>query len=356
MSKVYFIPSESAEQADITDKKLSLLFQKAGLGRVFRKNDVSALKVHVGEPGTQTYIKPHVVRALVALMRSSGVTPFLTDSAVLYKSARQNGVGHTQTAIEHGFGLFDVGAPFIPADGILGKDAVSLPVFGKHFEEVAIASAIVQARSMLVLSHATGHLGVGFGGALKNLGMGCSAKKAKLGQHNGQQPKIKVRACTACGVCADNCPSDAITVDDHAAIDSDKCIGCGECIAICQEGAVVFDWSVVGQELGERIAEHAAGVFRQKRSAICFVTAAQEITKDCDCLGFEQKPLLPDIGFFASLDPVALDKAVYDAIVERSGQTLESMSYPNLDGARQFHYAEKLGLGSTKYERIDIGL
>jgi uncharacterized Fe-S center protein len=337
-------------------QKVRVLYHQANLGKAFKKKDIAALKVHVGEPGTKTFLQPKVARALVRLMKESGARPFLTDSSVLYKSPRDDGVSHTVVAVSNGFGYANVGAPFIPADGILGKDEAMIQVFGKHYEEVSIASAIIQARSMLVLSHATGHLGIGFGGALKNLGMGCSSKKAKLSQHHGQQPKIKPNACTACGTCAESCPSDAISVDDVAVIDCDKCIGCGECIAVCQDDAVEFDWSLMGRELSERIVEHAAAVIRQKKGAVCFVTAAWDITKDCDCLGLNQRPLLPDIGLMASFDPVALDQAVYDLIVENAGRTLESMSYPKREGAYQMQYAEKLGIGTTRYELVELTL
>lgn len=354
MSQVYLISAKSTEAADTVSQKLGSLFREAGLSRAFKSRDITALKVHVGEPGTKTYIKPPVVKALVALIKGCGAKPFLTDTSVLYKSPRDDGIGHTRVAMEHGFDLDGVGAPFVPADGILGKDDVMLPIYGKHFEEVSVASGIAQARSMLVLSHATGHLGTGFGGALKNLGMGCSSKKGKLSQHHGQQPRIDADACTACGTCADNCPSEAIAVDDVAVIDNDKCIGCGECIAVCQDDAVAFDWSVMGPELSERIAEYALAVARQKTGRICFITAAQQITKDCDCLGLDQPPLLADIGFLASFDPVALDQAVHDLIVQRSGKTLTAMSYPSRDGAYQMAYAEKIGLGSCQYDLIEV--
>ncbi len=219
-----------------------------------------------------------------------------------------------------------------------------------------MAAAVAESRSMLVLSHATGHLGCGFAGAIKNLGMGCSSRKAKLSQHHGQAPHIKAKACTACGTCAAHCPSDAITVTDKASIDTEKCIGCGECIAMCMEDAVAFDWGVMGRELEERIVEHALGVVRALSGRIGYITSAMEITKDCDCIGFKQSPLLADIGFLASMDPTALDKAVYDLIVQREGRTLESMSYPKLDGSVQIHYAEKNGLGSSAYEMVKIAI
>ena len=356
MSTVYFIEADADAPTDELEAKLKRLFDKAGFSFIFRPNDISALKLHVGEPGTRTYLKPEIAAVLVDCMKESGATPFLTDTSVLYRSPRDTGVGHAEVAAAHGFGVETTGAPFIPADGVLGKDGVMLPIFGKHFEEVSIAAAIVEARSMLVLSHVTGHLGTGFGATLKNLGMGCSTKKAKLAQHHGQHPKIVTNRCIACGTCSDHCPAGAVLVAAAAIIDTQKCIGCGECITTCREAAVAFDWSVMGPELEERIAEHAAAVARQKKGHICYITAAINMTKDCDCLGVHQSRLLPDIGFFAATDPVSLDQAIYDTITEKNKRSLKSMGYPHCDGTIQLVHAEKIGIGSRQYtlKRIEL--
>ncbi len=337
-------------------RQVKALWDSAGLAKVFHPSDLAALKLHVGEPGTKTFISPAIAKALVRCMASTGAKPFLTDTAVLYRSQRDNAVEHARVAQNHGFGITSMGAPFIPADGLMGDDEIELEVNGKHYEKVTIASGILRARSMLVLSHATGHLGTGLGGALKNLGMGCASKKAKLVQHYGQQPRIKTSKCIACGECEPWCPADAITVEESAAIDPQECIGCGECVAICREGAVVFDWTILGAELQERMVEHAAAVAKAKTGRICYVTAAQGITKDCDCLGVDQQPLVEDIGLLASFDPVAIDRAVLDLIKERAGQTLEAMSYPKVDGSVQLRHAEALGMGEGDYELVPVDL
>jgi uncharacterized Fe-S center protein len=184
--------------------------------------------------------------------------------------------------------------------------------------------------------------------------MGCASKKGKLRQHHGQQPEIDRYQCTACGECAAWCPSDAITLEAYASIDGGRCIGCGECIAVCLDGAVKFDWTVMGRELQERVVEHAAAVVRGKPGRIGYVTDAVTVTKDCDCLGIDQRPLLDDIGLFASTDPVAIDRAVMDAIREKAGRSLESMSYPNTDGAVQIEYAESMGLGESAVELVKV--
>jgi uncharacterized Fe-S center protein len=355
MSTVYLMPMSAEEGAEIVHRKVTRLWSEAGFDAVFSANDLAALKLHVGEPGTTTFTPPKIAAAIVRRLTAAGARPFLTDSAVLYRSPRDNGPGHARVAHEHGFTFDAVGAPFIPADGVNGSDAHELPLpDGRHFTSVVIAAAILHARSILVLSHATGHLGTGLGAALKNLGMGCAAKRAKLQQHHGQQPRIDPATCTACAVCAEWCPANAITVDDHATISSEACIGCGECVAACQEGAVTYDWGIAGTELQERMVEHAAALIRTKPDRMAYINVAMSITKDCDCLGLSQPPLLPDIGLLASRDPVALDQATLDLVADAAGTSLESLSYPGHDATVQIRYAETLGIGSARYDLIRL--
>ena len=355
MSIVFLVPISHGAPAEEVARKTAALFREAELASCFHRNDLTPVKLHVGEPGTKTFVSPILARELVRLIAETGAVPFLTDTAVLYKSPRDSGPGHARVAAEHGFTLDAVGAPFVPADGLRGSDEVEIEVNGRHYDRVAIASGIAQARSMLVLSHATGHLGTGFGGALKNLGMGCASRKGKLRQHHGQHPRVDKDACTVCGECADWCPTESISASGKTAvIANETCIGCGECVAACREGAIEFDWSSMGQELQERIVEHAAAVVREKPGRIAYVTAATAITKDCDCLGIDQSPLLPDIGLLASHDPVAIDQAVLTLVKERSGRDLESMSYPDRDARYQIEHAEAMGLGETRVTIVTI--
>ena len=357
MSQVFLVPARASDPPERLAACVDALWQRAALAEVFEPRDLVAIKLHVGEPGTKTYVSPTIVAALVRAVGATGARPFLTDTAVLYRSPRDNAVSHAEVARAHGFGHEAMGAPFIPADGLIGADEIEVPVGGKHFDKVAIASGIMHARSLLVLSHATGHLGTGLGATLKNLGMGCASRKGKLRQHHGQQPRISESRCTACGTCADWCPSDAITLPEgaeSASIDSTKCIGCGECIAVCRDDAVTFGWGIMGRELQERVVEHAAAVVRSKPGRIACVTVAQNITKDCDCLGVTQPPLLADIGLLASRDPVAIDAAVLLLVRERAGRSLESMSYPRIDGWEQIRHAEGLGLGQSEVELVVV--
>jgi uncharacterized protein len=354
MSKVHLLPIDSKAPAAEIEAGVAALWRSAGLGDCFRRHDLAALKLHVGEPGRDTFVSPVIAGALVGMMKETGARPFLTDTSVLYKSRRDNAVDHAGVAVEHGFGFEAVGAPFLSADGLNGADEMEIEVGGAHYERVAIATGIVRARSMLVLSHATGHIGCGFGGALKNLGMGCCSKKAKLRQHHGQEPRIDEEECIACGICAEHCPTDAIAVEVSARIDEERCIGCGECVATCLEGAVKFDWGVNGGPLQERIVEHAAAVIRAKRERLACVTVAMNITKDCDCIATRQPSVVADLGILASTDPVALDQAVMQLVRERAGRSIESLSYPEADGSVQIAHAVALGLGEREFELITV--
>jgi uncharacterized Fe-S center protein len=354
MSTVYLVAATAADPAPVLDAKIQRMWAAAGLASVFGKHDLTAIKLHVGEPGTRTFVSPALVAPLVRCVAATGATPFLTDTAVLYRSPRDTGVGHARVAHDHGFTLDAVGAPFVPADGLIGADEIEVRVDGTHFETVAIAAGILQASSVLVLSHATGHLGTGLAATLKNLGMGCASRKGKLRQHHGQQPHIDDDRCTACGTCAAWCPSDAIAVDKVAHIDGEVCIGCGECIAVCRDAAVEFEWGIMGAELQERVVDHAAAVVREKQGHIAYLTSVMQVTKDCDCLGVDQKPLLDDIGVLASTDAVAIDQAALDLIAGRAGRSLESMSYKRHDGSVQLTAAERLGLGSRSYELVEV--
>ena len=354
MSKVFLVPGARTDSPDAVQAQIEALWRAAEFDALFKPNALAAIKLHVGEPGNDTFVSPAIARALVSCVAATGAHPYLTDTAVLYRSPRDNAVGHARVAHVHGFGIEAVGAPFIPADGLRGDEQVEVEINGKHFDTVAIASGILQAGGLVVLSHATGHLGTGLAATMKNLGMGCGSRRAKLKQHHGQQPRIDPEACTACGNCAMWCPAGAIAVDATAEIDPAVCIGCGECMAVCRDDAVKHDWSKSGQELQERMVEHAAGVVRGHPNGVAYFASAQTITKDCDCIAERQQPLVADIGLLASHDPVALDQAVLDLVCARAGQSLQDLAYPEHDPTVQLSYAEALGIGERDVELIEL--
>lgn len=320
-----------------------------------RKRDLVAVKLHVGEPGVRTMLPPEVAAGVVGCLRDRRARPFLTDSAVLYASPRNNGAEHTEVAIRHGFTLERTGAAFLPADGLEGNLERIVPIEGRHFRQVGIATTIVDADGVVVLSHATGHLAAGFGGTLKNLGMGCSSRKGKLLQHSDTKPRIRKRKCEACGACIDSCPEDAIDqdADGTAVIDDGRCIGCGECIAHCRSDAVGFNWDSASRMMQEKMVEHALGVINANRDRIAYVLGIVNLTQDCDCLHAGSPIVARDIGFAASADPVALDQAALDLVAHAEHQRLDQLAYPSIDGTVQLAYAEELGLGTRRYQLVE---
>lgn len=321
-----------------------------------RKRDLIAVKLHVGEPGVSTFLPPEVAAAVVTCLRQRGARPFLTDTSVLYSGPRSNGAEHTEVACRHGFTLDRTGAVFLPADGLEGNLERIVPIEGTHFREVGIATTLLDADGIVILSHATGHLAAGYGGTLKNLGMGCSSRKGKLLQHSDTKPHIRRRKCEACGACVASCPEDAIDQDDEgiAAIDDDRCIGCGECIAQCRSDAVGFHWDSAPLTMQEKMVEHALGVIRGSQQRISYVLGIVNLTRDCDCIHPGSPVVAQDIGFAASSDPVALDQAALDLVRSVEKRSLDALSYPSIDGTAQLSHAEKLGLGTRAYELVEV--
>ncbi len=337
-------------------------FRAAGLSSVVR--GLTALKSHFGEKGGSGFVPPAAIRAIVDEVRAAGGNPFLTDTTTLYTGMRTNAVDYMRLVHDHGFTMEAVGAPFLVADGLVGASETEIEIPGVHHQKVAIATDAIRAGSAIVVSHATGHLAAGLGATIKNVGMGLASRRGKLRQHSSTKPSVDRESCSGCGECETNCPTGAIRVlekgrgrsaRDVASIDREVCSGCGECLASCREDAIRYDWKAGSRRLQERMAEHALGFVKRLAGRIGYVTFVTNVTPNCDCMGRKEAPLFDDIGVLSGLDPVAIDQAVLDLIRERTGATLESVSYPNLDAAHQLAHAERIGLGTREY-RIVTGL
>jgi uncharacterized Fe-S center protein len=355
-SKVYLIQASVDDGPKKISEKARKLFKAGGFAKCYNENDFTAVKVHVGEDGNTTHVKAPYIKGLVDELLELKTNPFLTDTTTLYVGRRHNAVDHTILAAKHGFSLDGLGIPFIVPDGLSGTAEAVVKINGEINKEVFIAYDITKSQSILSVAHVTGHVAAGFGATLKTLGMGCASKKGKLTQHAAVKLNIS-DDCTRCGVCYNNCPADAITLDDvKAHIDQDKCIGCAECMAVCRFGAVTCNWGRETGVLQKSIAEHALGALKGKEKKATFFNFLLSITKDCDCFDVpNMRKIAEDIGIMASSDPVAVDKAALDLVENRSGKKLaELLGNSELDTNCQVEHGESIGLGSSSYELIEI--
>ena len=355
-SKVFFIKAAVNDGEEVISQKARQLFKAAGFASCFKQGDFTAVKVHVGEPPNNTYIKSPCIKGLVEELLALKTRPFIADTSALYTGRRHNAIDHAILANEHGFGICGLGIPFIAPDGLFGTSETAVQIDGELNKEVLIASDIVRCQSILSIAHFTGHPAACAAATLKTLGMGCSSRKAKMRQHAAMRPKVS-DDCTLCGDCFDHCPAEAITLGDvKANIDRDKCIGCGECVAVCRFGAVKYDWGVENEIVQKSIAEHALGVLKGKEKRVALFNFVISVTKDCDCFDRKDMPIIvDDIGILASTDPVAVDKASIDLVESRSGKTIaQLLDNDKLDPRYQIEHAEHIGLGSTDYKLIEI--
>ncbi len=251
-----------------TEKKQSLvsraglLLKRAGLSSAVEDGDLVAIKLHFGEEGNTGFVHPVFLREVVRRVRDEGGKPFLTDSNTLYRGKRFNAVDHLACAVHNGFSYSTVDAPIIIADGLDGREGVDVGIDGfDHFDTVRIGAAAVHADAMVVVTHVKGHEATGFGGALKNVGMGLGCRSAKQRMHADFEPHPSAEKCTACGRCVQWCPVDAMTIgpDNVAVVDYELCYGCGECVAACPYGAIAISWKTDAASIQEKIVEHVAG-------------------------------------------------------------------------------------------------
>jgi uncharacterized Fe-S center protein len=343
------------------------LLGRAGLTDAIAAGDLVAVKLHFGEQGNTGFVHPIYLREVVKRIHDAGGKPFLTDANTLYRGQRANAVDHLTCAIHNGFSYATVDAPLIIADGLDGRDAVDVPVAGRHFQAVRIGAAAVHADAMVVVTHVKGHEATGFGGALKNVGMGLGCRSAKQRMHADFSPEVDAATCTACRRCVQWCPVSAIAIgpDRVAEVDHAICYGCGECVAACPYGAIATQWKTDANMLQEKIVEHAAGALAGKGGKVVYVSFVTAVSPDCDCWNFSDAPIVPDLGVLASTDIVAIEQAAYDLVtgaVGLSGSLGDGMgagsdkftAITGVDGTRAIAYAEEMGLGTRDYELVTV--
>ena len=354
-SDVYLARISNGDKTENVQESVRALWIRAGMASCIRENDIVAVKLHFGEIGGTTFIPPAYVKTVVDMIKEAGGQPFLTDTNTLYRGQRENAVKHINTAYEHGFTPDAVGAPVIIADGPIGTSEVKVPINGKYYRNVGVAEGVVSANAMIVVTHATGHPQTGFAGAIKNMGMGLSSRKGKLEQHSKSRPTVKADVCVGCGLCIEMCPVDVISRrDEKAWIDEEKCIGCGECLAVCRVGAVKFSWDQGGEDMQQRIAEHALGAVKGKKGKVGYLTFLMSMTEGCDCFGKSMEPIVPDVGVIAGFDPVAIDSAGSDLARDDAGRTLAELAAPGADPNPQMDHGAEIGLGTREYTLIEV--
>ena len=371
-SKVYMTDLRCRPGVSLLNK-LEKLMRTAGIGEINFERKLVAIKMHFGEPGNLAFLRPNYAKVVADVVKSLGGVPFLTDCNTLYPGRRKNALEHLDAAYENGFSPLSTGCQVIIGDGLRGNDDVEVPVEGAEYIQTAkIGKAIMEADVIISLSHFKGHEQTGFGGAIKNLGMGCGSRRGKMEQHAQGKPMVAPRRCVGCRRCATQCAHGAITFgeDRKASIDWDKCVGCGRCIAVCNTDAIRPGNDAAMEELGCRMAEYAKAVVDGRPQF--HISLVIDVSPYCDCHGENDLPIVPDVGMFASFDPVALDQACADACGKQSpipGSHLDEQmhregfcdkhdhfinSMPDTDWRVCLEHAEKLGLGTRNYELIKI--
>lgn len=350
-SKVYFVRVENGEDVPSLAHKTQQLFDFAGFRDAIQKRDMVAVKTSFGEKGNIGHIKPPVIKAVVDKVKECNGKPFLIETNTLYTGRRTNAVDHISHAHEHGFSYEAVGAPIIIGDGLFGEHDIQVEINQKLCKYAYISGVARAANAIVSIAHVTGHLATGMASTLKNIGMGLSSRGGKLAQHSGVIPQILKKRCNTCGACGRWCPAGAIAMgEQYAMIDPRICIGCGECLAVCQFDAVKIAWDESTVNLQKKVAEYCLAVTRGKMGKMAYFNFLTHITKHCDCMDKPFKPDIADIGILASTDPVAIEKATTDIIRERIGKDFFKDAWPSIDYTIQIAYAQEIGLGSMDYE------
>lgn len=365
-SKVYFTDLRTHNSISLPEK-LKRLIKKAGIGEIDFEKKYAAIKIHFGEPGNLAYLRPNYAKAVVDVVKELGGKPFLTDCNTLYVGGRKNALDHMDSAYENGFSPFSTGCHVIIADGLKGTDEALVPVEGgEYVKEAKIGRAVMDADIFISLAHFKGHEATGFGGALKNVGMGCGSRAGKMEQHSAGKPHVNQEDCVGCKMCTKICAHDAITVTDKkASIDHNKCVGCGRCIGVCPHDAVNPASDESNDILNKKIAEYTKAVV-DGRPAF-YINMVIDVSPYCDCHAENDAAIVPDVGFFASFDPVALDMACADAVNKQpvisnsvlgehqhhKGDHFHKVS-PETNWMSAIEHAEKLGLGTREYELITV--
>lgn len=390
-AKVYFTNLRSYGRESQLDK-LKRLIRRAGIDQIDFENKFVAIKLHFGELGNLSFLRPNYARAVADVVKELGGKPFLTDCNTLYVGSRKNALEHIDCAYQNGFTPYATGCQVIIADGLKGTDEVLVPVKnGEYVQEAKIGRALMDADIVISLTHFKGHEQAGFGGCMKNLGMGGGSRAGKMEQHAAGKPSVTTELCVGCRACERICAHDAISFEGTrerelpngstrtvpvASIDHDRCVGCGRCIGACNQDAIEPDYDAAVDVLNYKIAEYTQAIVQDR--AQFHISLAMDISPNCDCHAENDTPIVPDLGMFASFDPVAIDQAAIDmalaapalpnteltdmrakleagdGVPERCEHDHFNMTHPDTNWRSMIEHAEKIGLGASRYELIEV--
>ena len=372
-AKVYYTDFR-AKIGEGLPTKLKRLIKAAGIGDIDMDGKFVAVKMHFGELGNLSFLRPNYARAVVDVVKEFGGVPFLTDCNTLYPGSRKNAIEHLYCAWENGFTPMTVGCPIIIGDGLKGTDDIEVPVEGgEYIDKAKIGRAVMDADIFISLSHFKGHETTGFGGAIKNIGMGCGSRAGKKAQHMNGQPEIDHELCRGCRACLRECANDGLSFDESTrkmSINTQNCVGCGRCIGACDFDAIAFANYAATKDLNCRMAEYTKAVIQNRPNF--HVSLIVDVSPNCDCHAENDAPILPNIGMFASFDPLALDQACVDACLKATplpnSQLAEAMekedfcdhhdhfenTTPNSEYKTCLAHAEKIGLGTRDYEIVVV--
>jgi len=353
-STVYFAAVNDADDIQGVNGQLKKLLEKSNVLDVIGKKDKVGLKMHFGEAGNINFVRPAHVRIICDEVKRKGALITLADANTLYRGRRLNAEEHLALAREHGFTKKAVGLDVFIPDDKKEADIAAVKINQKHIQTAKVARLFIDADAIVSIGHFKGHGLTGFGGAIKNIGMGCATRDGKLAQHCDAAPMFYQDKCNGCGECAIVCPVEAITIENEKAVmDRSKCIGCASCVAACPNMAIFIDFEA-GNAVQEKMAEYALAVLGNKKEKACFLNFALRISQECDCWSYKNPRIAPDVGIFASLDPVAIDKASFDLVNQASGKDVFKQAHPKEDGIIQLRHAQDIGLGSMEYDLINV--